>query len=279
MGVSNKGHLDQGCGLTINVQKSVLQPTQDIKYLGVVLNSADMTVALPPVRKERIKAQGRLLLKKEVTLLHLSSFIGLTVASDPAVELAPLRYKYLEIIRNRELTRTHGNYNSKITLDDHARELIYWWIHNVDSQVKSLRSSSPQLVMFSDACLTGWGAVVGDAKTGGHWAHEELDHINCLELKAILLGLRSLCKDTKETHIRLRSDNSTTVACIERCGSTKPNLNTLIEQIFEWAESRGITLSAQHIEGLQNVEADKESRVKNLDAEWMLRPHIFKRLL
>lgn len=82
--------------------------------------------------------------------------------------------------------------------------------------------------MFTDACLTGWGAVV-DIKTGAHWAHEELDHINCLELKAILLCLKSLCKDTKGIHIRLRSDNSTTVACIERCGSTKPNVNTVTE--------------------------------------------------
>lgn len=97
-----------------------MQPTQEV-FLGVILISADMTAA----RKEHIKAQGWLLLKREAAFLDLSSFIGLTVASDPAVELAPLRYKYLEIIRNRELARTHGNYNSVIKLDDHARELIY----------------------------------------------------------------------------------------------------------------------------------------------------------
>lgn len=224
-----------------------------------------MTAALPPVKKDRIKTQGRLLLKGEVTLLDLSSFIGLAVASDPAIELAPLRYKYLEIFRNRELARYHGNYNSKIILDDHAWELIQWWIESVDYQVKSLRSSSPQLVMFSDASLTGWGAVMGDVKTGGHWAYRELDHINCLELKAILLGLKSLCKDIRGTHIRLRSDNSTTVACIERCGSSKPYLNSLIEQIFAWAESRGITLSAQYVKGLRNVEAD---RVQSYEFGW-----------
>ena len=66
-----------------------------------MLNSTDMTAALPSVRKERIKAQDRLLLNKEVTLLELPSFIALTVASDPAVELAQIIYKYLEIIRNR----------------------------------------------------------------------------------------------------------------------------------------------------------------------------------
>ena len=113
--------------------------------------------------------------------------------------------------------------------------------------------------MYVDACLTGWGAAVGTSKTGGHWAHEELDHINCLDLKAILLGLQSLCKDYRHTHIRLRSDNTTAIACLDRCGSTKFSLNKLTEKIFSWAESRGISLSAEHIKGLFNVEADKKN--------------------
>ncbi|MPD03239.1 hypothetical protein E2C01_098864 [Portunus trituberculatus] len=59
--------------------------------------------------------------------------------------------------------------------------------------------------MFCDASLTGWDAVVGDAKTRGHWAHDKLDHINCLELKAIFLGLQSLCKDSRDTRIHIRN--------------------------------------------------------------------------
>ena len=124
--------------------------------------------------------------------------------------------------------------------------------------------------MFCDASLTGWGAVVGDAKTSGHWAHNELDLINCLELKAIFLSIQSLCKNYRDTHIRIRSDNVTAIACLNCCGSTKLGLNSIVEEIFAWAESRGIILSTQHIQGLYNVEADKKSCVKNLDAEWML---------
>lgn len=265
-------------GLTINVQKSVLDPTQVVEFLGIVLNSVSMTATLPRRRREHIKAQGRLLLQAGVTLHDLASFIGMTVASNPAVELAPLRYKYLEILRNRELARNHGDYRANILLDSHARKLVTWWINNIDSQSRSLRSSSPQIELFSDACLTGWGATTGGTTTGGHWAQAELDHINVLELKAILMGLHSLCRDDRDTHIRLRSDNTTAVACIDRGGSIKPNLNAVIEQIFDWAQSRGITLSAQYIQGLHNVEADRASRVKNLDTEWMLQPKVFQLL-
>lgn len=265
-------------GLTVNVKKSVLDPTREIEFLGVLFNSVNMTATLPQRKKDCIKDQGISLLKEDISLHSLASFIGLTVAAAPAVSLAPLRYKYLEIVRNQGLNQNFGNYNAKIVLDDHSRELIIWWINNVDSLSRSLLSCPPQLELHTDACLTGWGASVGELTTGGHWAHEELDHINCLELKAILLGLKSLCKDYSQTHIRLRSDNTTAVACIDRGGSTKRSLNSLVEEIFTWAESRQITLSAQHIKGLDNVEADRASRAKNLDREWMLKPEIFQLL-
>ncbi|XP_045104423.1 uncharacterized protein LOC123499956 [Portunus trituberculatus] len=208
----------------------------------------------------------------------LASFIGLAVAAEPAVDLAPVRYKYLEIIRNRELARHQGDYAARVSLDEHAKELVLWWDNNVPLQSKSLRSSSPDLELFADACLTGWGAIVGSVASGGSWAHAELDHINCLELRAILLGLQSLCKNVSNAHIRLRSDNTVAVACLNRSGSTKIRLNFLIEEIYAWAGSRGLTLSAAHVKGTQNVEADSLSRLKNLDTEWMLDPLVFRRL-
>ncbi|MPC67251.1 hypothetical protein E2C01_061424 [Portunus trituberculatus] len=96
-------------GLTINVDKYCLVPSYEIEFLGVFLNYRDMIATLPCCRKEQIKVQGWSLLRSEVTLTDLASFIGLAVASDPAVDLAPIRYKYLEIEKNRELHRSHGN--------------------------------------------------------------------------------------------------------------------------------------------------------------------------
>lgn len=276
--VSYAMSLFDSLGLTINVHKSVLEPCQQVEFLGIVLDSSNMVATLPLRRRLRIKHQGELLLRQAVTVQDLASFIGLAVAATPAVQLAPLRYKYLEILRNRALASSHGDYHAPITLDDHARSLIQWWIHNIDSLSNSLCPSSPQFELHTDASLTGWGAVFEGSSTGGHWAHEELNHINVLELKAILLGLQSLCGNCQHTHIRLRSDNTTAVACIDRGGSTKLDLNVLTERIFDWALSRGIILSAEHVRGASNVDADKVSRVKNFDAEWMLIPSIFRRL-
>lgn len=103
-------------GLTINVRKSVLEPTHTVEFLGVVLNSSDMTATHFFRRRENIKQQGMSLLRHEVTLQDVASFISLAVASTSAVQLTSLRYKYLEILRNRELARNHGNYDVSVTL-------------------------------------------------------------------------------------------------------------------------------------------------------------------
>ena len=103
-------HFIHSLGLTINVRKSVLEPTQRVTFLNVVLDSVSLT--LPSCRRERTREKGLLLLNRDITLQDLSSFIGLAVASGPAVELAPLRYRYVEIIRIRDLSRSYGNYHS-----------------------------------------------------------------------------------------------------------------------------------------------------------------------
>lgn len=99
-----------------------------------MLDSVAMTATLTACRKACIKEQGLLLLKGNVTLWDLSSFIGLTVASAPAVELAPLHYRYLELLRDRGLAQFCGDSDQYLTLDVHAQRLAVWWVTNIDFQ-------------------------------------------------------------------------------------------------------------------------------------------------
>lgn len=93
-------------GLAVNLNKSVLVPTQEIEFLGITLNSSNMTATLHSRKRNNSKEQGSLLLKGGTSLHALAVFIGLTVASEPAMTLAPLRYRYLEIVRNKEFVKT-----------------------------------------------------------------------------------------------------------------------------------------------------------------------------
>ena len=135
-------HLFDGLGLTVHAQKSVLQPVQDIEYLGFVLNSA-----LTTRKKDKIAHLGWQLLSKSLEeIRQLAEFIGNLVAAEPGVEEVPLKYKGLEIVRNEALNHSHGNYGQKVILHKEARETIQWWIDNIKSAKKIIAVTKPNLI-------------------------------------------------------------------------------------------------------------------------------------
>ena len=89
--------------------------------------------------------------------------------------------------------------------------------------------------MKSEASKKGWGAECNGRTTGRMWCEAEIYlHINCLELKAARFALTSFCKEMSNVHIKLLTDNSTTVACINHMGSTKPACNDIASDIWLW---------------------------------------------
>ena len=75
------------------------------------------------------------------------------------------------------------------------------------------------------------------------------------------------------------SDN-TTVAYINAIGGIKSQVcNDMAHLIWGWCTKRNIWLSACHIPGVQNSEADAESGKSNESTEWSLDPEVFDNIL
>ena len=90
--------------------------------------------------------------------------------------------------------------------------------------------------------------------------------INILELKAAFFALKSFCSQANETHVQIQIDNTTAVSYINNMGGSKsPVLNTLAIELWEW----NIWVSAVHIAGKLNVDADFKSRSFSDKHEWM----------
>ena len=123
----------------------------------------------------------------------------------------------------------------------------------------------------------GWGALCGNTSTAGFWSLEEKgDHKNFLELKAVLLGLKSLCGALSEKHILVQSDNTTAVAYINAMGGIRSiPCNEMAIMIWDWCLNHNIWLGATHIPGSKNIQADKESRVLKESTEWSLSQEVF----
>ena len=120
----------------------------------------------------------------------------------------------------------------------------------------------------------------GDQRAGGRSTPTEaLNHINYLELLAILLSLKALCGAHKNKHIQVQCDNTTAVSYINNMGGSKSiPCNEVTKQIWALCIANNNWLSATYLPGCKNVEADAESRVFNDHTEWKLDPQIFKRI-
>ena len=78
-------------------------------------------------------------------------------------------------------------------------------------------------------------------------------HINVLQLKAVYFGLKRLCRDLKEIHIKILTDNTTAVHGINNMGSCKSVArDTEVRKIWDWAIEKK--------KGISNVEADVENQ-------------------
>ena len=96
------------------------------------------------------------------------------------------------------------------------------------------------------------------------------------ELLAAFFMLMTFCANEKGTHIRLKLDNTTAVACIIRKASNKVSLMELTN-IWLWALERNIIFSAEYLPRLKNATADAKSRaIVNNDIKWTLKKHIFE---
>ena len=77
----------------------------------------------------------------------------------------------------------------------------------------------PDLFLFTDASPVGWGAHMGDLSASGLWsAYWQTQHINVLELRAVMLALKSFSQLIPNCHILLSTDNTTVEVYLNKEG-------------------------------------------------------------
>lgn len=203
------------------------------------------------------------------------------MAAEQGVQYATLYIKPLEKIKEQQLKAHRGNFDSFMNIPQSVKPSLNWWVANMPNCVKKVSHGPPQLCLYTDSSLQGWSAYnkTNEMKAGGEWSIQEKQlHINILELKACQLALLSFCKETTNTHVQVYMDNTTSVAYINK-GGRKTELNELARCIWFWCIDRNIHLSAAHVAGKLNVEADEMSRKNNDDLEWALSEEVFSKLL
>lgn len=200
------------------------------------------------------------------------------MAAEPGVEFATLYTKSLEISKDKALKENKGNFDAQLCLINENIIDLTWWINNVKTALKSLTRQEPTMILKTDSSQHGSGGVVKNTvlNTKGYWSYEEQKyHINYLELKAAFVCVNHFCSTKSDIHVKVFMDNMVAVNYINKMGGRMQTLNELFRQLWFWCKNRHMWLTACHLQGVENIEADRLSRSLNIDKEWKLNDDIF----
>ena len=253
----------------------------DGEFLGTISKAVKSTVSLPEGKISTLTQIAQLVLSKsEMPIRLVAKLIGHMVFCFHGVEFGELFYRQLQIEKSASLKFKKGNFYANMSLSEKARSDIQWWISNAHLSKKVINHGGMVFTMSTGASLLGWGASLENTTAGGRWFNVEREHhINYLELKAVLLGLQSLCNRVFKCHIKVLADNTTAVAYLRNMSGTRSILcNDMAREIWSWCKEKQIWLSVSNIPEADNVLADKASRVFDDTTEWKLEPTIYEKI-
>ena len=207
------------------------------------------------------------------SIREVARVLGKIVSSFPGVMYGALSYRHIEHDKSSALRNNRWNFDRRMPLSAFNAKLeLKWWIANVMTAKNVMTRDQPSCELTTDASNGGWRAVYGTQSKGGLWVlDEKRHHINYLELLAVFLGLKAFCTSQRDRHISLKIDKTTAIAVINHMGTShSEHLNELCKEIWDWCIARNLWITAGHIAGKANVEADLESRQNQTETEWML---------
>ena len=273
--------LFKNLGLSVNLKKSRLSPSQSVEYLGVVLHLDSLTLSLPESKILHIRN-----LCLHALQLHLSSrrflesLVGVLNWAAYFIPLGRLHLRPLVKWMNRRTS--HLTRDLPVPLDQSFKNsLLPWSSRSFLGRSVPMSLPVPSLQLMTDSSKEAWSGVLFPYRVEQDWPPEfALQHSNTLELRAILLALHHFAPILRNNPVMIMSDNTTAVQCILRQGSYRSSvLMELTYAILTFCFQQNITLIPKHISGELNVLADQGSRRAPLPREWSLDRRSFKWLL
>jgi hypothetical protein len=261
--------LIQSLGLSINWDK-VGGPARSITFLGVLVNCENRTLSLPDKKLAEVKQLvAQWVTKKKATKRELQCIVG------------RLNWCSRVVRGGRTFLRNLINLICKVKQPHHyvrigaaAHADLLWW----GTGLSLFHGSSPFLndlpvpgaVFSTDACLEG-----GAGHFAGDWFYVDWvrdfgtdfdSNINVLELKCVLIAVKRWGHLWSGQHIMVRSDNSSTVACVNNNTSRSLGMLSIVKELFWYSVKFNFLLSASFIPGKLNIMSDRISRLNDVES-------------
>jgi len=263
--------------------KGIFHGTTEIKLLGHVMDTAQVDFRLPADQMDQLMGSVRALSlcatnhRFWVSFHTFRRFCGTAVSTTLSVPSARHHLRSLFISLQKHLHRC-----GDCRLGHEAvRDLLSWVKLRCNSASgRPICPEASSVLLYTDASSLGWGAVLSQvAKArGSHAVHRNGLHINCLEMRAIMLALRSVHTAIPPgTSLRLRSDSMVALGVLNAGSSSSPMLMSQYRKLHKLFNAMRVELRAEHVSFILNVWADRLSR-ENDSTDWAMRIVAFHRL-
>ena len=164
-------HILQCLGFIINTEKSVMSPTQELEFLGMLVNTNTLLLSLPADKVKQIRTEAiRISNMASLSARLLSHFLGKLSTTTQAIPPVPLFYRCLQRDLQVTLNKSDQDYEVFLSFSQPSQEELSWWREHLPKwNGKPLKHKTEQMTFSSDASLLGWGAACAGNRTGGAW--------------------------------------------------------------------------------------------------------------
>lgn len=270
-------------GFIPNWEKSELIPVQIFNFLGALFNLATGHISPSLDRIKTFQQSLECLLQaSQASARQLHSILG---QMESMARLLPLGRAYKRPLQWEIKDRWRQNlavWDKQILLRPWFAKAIHMWRdENFLLSVTPLHHPFPECQLFTDASLDGWGAHMGIHMASGLWPPVcKNQHINLLELRAVLLALQTFAHYVQNRSVLLVTDNTTVAAYINKQGGTHSQcLCNLAVEIALWCAENNVFIKARFLPGRLNVLADCLSRKNNIvQTEWTLSQRVLSQV-
>jgi hypothetical protein len=270
-------------GLQRNPNKGMWEPAMRTKHLGLDVDTKEGTFCLTVERQAKLKrlakGLGTMAARDQrwVPARELASLVGLAQSAHLAVP--PARFYLRELY---DVLSTKKSWASRVRLSRQALRDLRWWT-DVPSKwaARSIWRSPDTAFIHTDASgEIGWGGVLNGLRpTRGFWRDSQKPlHITLKELKAVRFTVETFVRDLAGKRVLLWEDNQAVVAVLTNVTSRSPALMTELRKLWWILDTNDIALRARYIRSAANVWADKLSRDRDGQGDWMLDPELFGEL-
>ena len=214
----------------------------------------------------------RLIRNTFVTARHLARLAGSCIAIAKAIIPGKMMLRGLY-----SLLATRHSWDSTLVLDSRTIQDLNWWLNHVsDWNGRPIRKETIDIQITTDASSMGWGAVLEHRQASGTWT-TTMSHkpSNIREMTAILMALLTFRNIIQGKNVQIVTDNISSMANLNHFGGPTLQLTRISRAIWNLALKLKVNLSARHLSGSLNFEADRLSRTPD-QYDWMLHPGLFR---